>query len=119
MSINYEREVGRIRPLLDLDANQLRAVPDETFQRGWQAIACLYPGLHPDDATEHGEEIRTDMPSFAPVSGMEPRLVNPFYAKSGWPVVLAPVAEEAWRRYEAGELAAHEFYYVSIREELR
>jgi DNA (cytosine-5)-methyltransferase 1 len=29
---------------------------------------------------------------------------------SGWPVLLAPVAAEAWRRYEAGELKDDEFY---------
>ncbi len=43
------------------------------------------------------------MPGFAP-------LVAKFYERSGWPVVLANVVREAWRRYRAGELAEDEFY---------
>ena len=41
---------------------------------------------------------------------MDQRLKTPFYVESGWPVVLAPVVKEAWRRYEADELKDEEFY---------
>ncbi len=41
---------------------------------------------------------------------IEPRLIAPYYVESGWPVVLAPVVKEAWRRFEAEELKDDEFY---------
>lgn len=44
------------------------------------------------------------------IEGIDPRLRAPYYEHSGWPVVLAPVAKEAWRRFKAGELKADEFY---------
>jgi DNA (cytosine-5)-methyltransferase 1 len=44
------------------------------------------------------------------IRNIEPRLLTPFYVDSGWPQILAPVAAEAWRRYEAGELKDDEFY---------
>ena len=33
-----------------------------------------------------------------------------YHERSGWPVVLAPIVREAWRRYRADELADDEFY---------
>jgi hypothetical protein len=41
---------------------------------------------------------------------IEPRLLTPYYERSGWPVVLAPIAREAWRRYRNEELTENEFY---------
>ena len=46
----------------------------------------------------------------AEIRKIEPRLLAPYYVESGWPVVLAPVAKEAWRRYEADELKDDELY---------
>jgi DNA (cytosine-5)-methyltransferase 1 len=59
---------------------------------------------------ENGTRIAQDIQDYPPVSGVEPRLVKPYYEQSGWPVVLAPVAKEAWRRYESGGFNDDEFY---------
>jgi len=103
-----------IQWLLDLvhatDKKTLRQVPTPTFKRGWYAIAFLYAGLHPDSALEHGKELSNDADGFPEIKKIEPRLLSPYYVRSGWPVVLAPVAEEAWRRYEADALKDEEFY---------
>jgi DNA (cytosine-5)-methyltransferase 1 len=88
----------------------LQAVASESFLQGWYAIAFLYPGLHPDGALEHGEHVTRDVEEVPEISRIEPRLLAPKYAQSGWPVVLGPVAEEAWRRFDAGELREAEFY---------
>jgi DNA (cytosine-5)-methyltransferase 1 len=97
-------------PLLDLDKRALRGVPQHDFKRAWYSIAFLYAGLHPDSALEHGSRIAEDAQDYLPVSRVERRLVNPYYEQSGWPVVLAPVAKEAWRRYESGGFKDDEFY---------
>lgn len=102
--------VNWLLPLLDLDNRALRLVPQHNFKRAWYSIAFLYAGLHPDSALENGTRIAQDIQDYPAVSGVEPRLVKPYYEQSGWPVVLAPVAKEAWRRYESGGLNDDEFY---------
>jgi DNA (cytosine-5)-methyltransferase 1 len=108
---NDEKQaVHWLLPLLDLDRRALRSVPQEDFKRAWYSIAFLYAGLHPDSALEHGTRIAYDIQDWPPISRLEPRLVKPYYEQSGWPVVLAPVAKEAWRRFENGRLKDDEFY---------
>jgi DNA (cytosine-5)-methyltransferase 1 len=92
------------------DTKMLCDVSDDEFKRGWYSLGFLYPGLHPDSALEHGTEISDKMETCSVIYKIEPRLIVPFYTESGWPVSLAPVAEEAWRRYEAGDLQDEEFY---------
>ena len=92
------------------DNKTLRQVPPSIFKRGWYSIGFLYAGLHPDSALEHGRELSNDFEGFPEIKRIEPRLLSPYYVQSGWPVVLAPVAEEAWRRYEADALNDEEFY---------
>jgi DNA (cytosine-5)-methyltransferase 1 len=100
--------------LLDLvratDDKRLRQVPTSIFKRGWYSIGFLYAGLHPDSALEHGKELSTDVDDLPEIRKIEPRLLAPYYVQSGWPVVLAPVVEEAWRRYETDALKEEEFY---------
>jgi DNA (cytosine-5)-methyltransferase 1 len=92
------------------DNKMIRQFPADEFKRGWYSIGFLYPGLHPDSALEHGTELSNAAEDFPEIRKVEPRLLAPFFVDSGWPVVLAPVAAEAWRRYEAGELKDDEFY---------
>ena len=94
--------LGFLCPMLDLEGEALRGVDDDTFKRAWYSIAFLYAGLHPDEAADHGERIVEKAEDYATVSQVEPRLIAPFFEQSGWPVVLAPIAREAWRRSEVG-----------------
>jgi DNA (cytosine-5)-methyltransferase 1 len=102
--------VAWLLPLLDLDARPLRAVSADEFKKAWFAIAFLYMGLHPDSTLDHGTTIAHDHETTSEIREREPRLLSPYYERSGWPVVLAPVAKEAWRRYEAEQLSDDEFY---------
>ena len=98
-------------PLLDVPPNALRSVEAEEFKRGWFAIAFLYAGLHPDGALDHGDTIQRKIAEEdTPMSRFEPRLFAPYYERSGWPVLLAPIAREAWRRFRKNELREEEFY---------
>ena len=97
-------------PLLDLDTKRLRKVHEDEFKRAWYSIGFLYSGLHPDSALEHGTSTSNDVEDYPEFASVEPRLVKPFFEQSGWPVVLEPVAKEAWRRYENGDFKDNEFY---------
>lgn len=92
------------------DSKKLRKVNKSEFKLGWFSICFLYPQLHPDSALDHGKQISHEIINYAKARKIEPRLIAPFYVGSGWPVALAPVAKEAWRRYEAKELKDDEFY---------
>jgi hypothetical protein len=61
----------------------LRSLSKAQFVQGWCSLSFLYPGLHPDGFASRG---------------------------SGWPKHFKPFAEEAWRRYESGELTDSELY---------
>jgi DNA (cytosine-5)-methyltransferase 1 len=91
------------------DDNNLQQTSASEFRRGWYSIGFLYPGLHPDGALEHGSELSYETDVFPEISKIEARLLAPYYIESGWPV-LASVAKEARRRYEADALEDKEFY---------
>ncbi len=92
------------------DGDTLCEISREQFRRGWFSIGFLYPGLHPDSALEHGKRKANQVIGDPRIGKIEPRLVAPYYVQSGWPVVLEPVAKEAWRRFETEELKDDEFY---------
>ena len=106
-----EEAVDWLRPFLDSVPAALRCVSTVDFKKVWYSIAFLYSGLHPDAALDHGETIGRQPEELCGALGRdEHRLISPFYERSGWPVVLAPIAREAWRRYRCGELKEEEFY---------
>ena len=97
-------------PALDLSNKQLRALPSKQFKKAWYAIAFLYSGLNPDEATDHGTEISFESNDTFMAGEIDPRLVAPYYVESGWPLVLEAIANEAWRRFDAGLLLDDELY---------
>lgn len=102
--------IDLLRPVIDMDALALIGLPDDTFKRAWACVAFLHAGLHPASALEHGNRIANDARNFEQISRFEPRLVNPYYEQSGWPVFLVPLAKEAWRRFKGGIITEDEFY---------
>lgn len=106
-----QQALNWLTPTLDLVPAELS---DEVFKQAWSAIFYLYPGLHPDDATAHGTELITKDDEPASIANVDPRLILPRYLESGWPVSLAPLAEEAWRRHEAGRIMEDEFYCYKL-----
>lgn len=87
----------------------LHKIDLKEFKRGWHAICFLYPGLHPDAALEHGSEISHELKD-ENYSRIDAQLRYSYYVQSGWPVILAPIVKEAWKRYETEELSDDEFY---------
>jgi DNA (cytosine-5)-methyltransferase 1 len=88
----------------------LQDMPHEEFMKAWNAVFFLYGGLHPDDCADHGEEINHAQDGPVRFLQIEPRLIAPYYVKSGWPVLIAPIATEAHRRYAEDLMTEAEFY---------
>lgn len=108
---NRNEAVRWLLPLIHAaDNKSLRKTSSDDFKRGWYSIGFLYAGLHPDSAHAHGQDLSFETDDFPEIRKAEPRLLAPRYVQSGWPVVLAPVLKEAWRRYKAKALKDEEFY---------
>lgn len=107
---NDEQAVYWIQTTLDLNRIGLRRLSPTEFKRAWFSVCFLFPGLHPDGALDHGSFIEECPVAPGPISDLEPRLITPFYVASGWPVVLGPLAKEALRRHDSGEIEEAELY---------
>jgi len=98
-----------LEEIAKLDQRALRSLPPEDFLRGWHALLYLFPGLHPDSALDHGTTEETWPEAQLILPGLEQQNLRR-YARSGWPVALALIGREAWRRKEAGMIQDNEFY---------
>jgi len=78
------RELER---LARLDRRALRALPREEFLRGWHALLFLFPGLHPDNALDHGDAIEEVHAGQLALPGLEKVLARR-HARGGWPSAL-------------------------------
>lgn len=78
----------------------------EDFLAAWSTVCYLHPTLHPDAALDNGREL-----SLGPKREVS-FVVEPFYVRSGWPVELIPLAREARRRFDAGQLREQEYYWT-------
>lgn len=105
------RELER---LAQLDRRALRALPVEAFLHGWHALLFLFPGLHPDNARDHGDAIEEVPTEQLGLPGFE-RELDRRHTRSGWPVALELIGIEAWRRYEEGRIADEDFYCVAAQ----
>lgn len=83
---------------------RLESLDKKTFLEAWWAVGYLHPMLHPDAVRENGREL-----SPGPRRGVS-FVLEPVYVRSGWPVELIPIAQEARRRFDAGLLSESEYY---------
>jgi DNA (cytosine-5)-methyltransferase 1 len=105
---------GALERLARLDRHALRRLSTEEFLLGWHALLFLFPGLHPDNALDHGDTIDTVPTNQLALPGFE-KLLSCRYARSGWPVALELFGREAWRRHKRAELSDYEFYCVAAQ----
>jgi len=99
----------RLQDIAALDRRQLCVAEKRNFLRGWFALFYLFPGLHPDNALDHGDPTSVWSPEQLALPGLEDFATHRF-ARSGWPVALELLGREAWRRYDGKELSEVEFY---------
>jgi len=99
----------QLERLARLDRRQLRRVPTDEFLQAWHALLFLFPHLHPHNALDHGTAEEEVSPDQLPLPGFE-SLFTRRYTRSGWPVALALIGEEAWRRLDSAMINHSEFY---------
>ncbi len=108
--------IKTLLPIVEKKHHALRRISADKFKRSWHAVAFLHYGLHPAAALDHGKLVCWNLPGCIENESDERlRLFAPYFERSGWPVVLAPIAKEAWRRFNAGELKLHEFYAAAAQ----
>ena len=107
--------VAWLLPFLDMDAAALRKANDHDVKKAWTAVACIFGDLHPDSALDHGKRVSNASVKRRATGVIEPRLAGPYFEQSGWPIALAPLAKEAWRRFRLGVFGANEFYCVDAQ----
>ncbi len=102
----------RLRLLARCTHRELRAIAPADFRRGWHALLFAFPELHPDNARPdaHGTTRFDANPPPSEAAEWRER-----YARSGWPVALVLIGEDAWRRVEAGELKDRDLYCVTAQ----
>lgn len=103
----------RVRLISDLEKfindcyiRPLDFVDDDEFKDIWRKIHVLLPNLHPDSALNHGNQI-SSIPKRSVSFCLEP-----YFIRSGWPVELTPIAEEALKRHQNGRLDNSEFFHA-------
>lgn len=112
--LSQKEAASRLQQIAALDRRSLRECKKDDFLCGWFALFYLFPGLHPDNAQDHGKETEVWFPDEIALPGMEEFAVR--RVRSGWPVALELLGREAWRRYHAGELSEGELYCANAQQ---
>lgn len=99
----------------DADREFCRHASKRVVMAAWSAFAYLFPGLHPDNALDHGEELTPwpECEQYFPNLSPERRYC---YMRSGWPVAFVELAKEVWRREGLGEISDSELYRVDAQK---
>jgi DNA (cytosine-5)-methyltransferase 1 len=80
---------------------------NKEFLSAWNLVHLVHPTLHPETALDRSGEIHM------PPSGTSDVLA-PYYKRSGWPIALIPIAEEANARYKNKELTEEDYYFNNL-----
>ena len=89
----------------DCHIRPLDFVEDEEFRVVWKKVHALLPHLHPESCLDNGTEI-----SAVPKRDVS-FCLEPYFTRSGWPVELVAVAQEARKRYILKRLTSDEYYH--------
>jgi len=104
-----EEAASHLQLLMHCDRERLGSLDLKAFLKGWHALLWLFPGLHPDNALDHGTE-KIDWPDASDVFPQIEPGRRQCHVRSGWPVSLVLIAEEAWRRFDSGGITDEAFY---------
>lgn len=112
LPVSPEEAMEWLGPAVDAAAavRRLRALSTADFKKAWFSIGYLHNWLHPDSATDNGDRIVSQVHQSTLLTTLAPQIAVPTYECSGWPIRLVPVAREAARRFQEGQLRFDEYY---------
>jgi DNA (cytosine-5)-methyltransferase 1 len=94
-----------------INSKNIAKIPTDLLINGWISLAYIFYHLHPDSAFENGDLISNEKTQyFATNSELLPDWFTPIYERSGWPILLTPVAKEVRSRYENGSISQEDYY---------
>jgi DNA (cytosine-5)-methyltransferase 1 len=73
----------------------------------WNLVHIVHPTLHPETALDKSGE------TYYPPSRTS-EVLAPYYKRSGWPLALLPIAQEANTRYKNKELTEEDYYFNNL-----
>ena len=100
---------AEVKKLLQLDSRSLRSISRTEFRSAWHALLSAFPDLHPKNALDHGLLVH-DWPESVDLLPDLTSSQRGRFARSGWPVALANVGREAWRRHQKGLLDIEDIF---------
>jgi DNA (cytosine-5)-methyltransferase 1 len=99
------RAIKKLEELINsLYLGTIERMSTENFLSVWNLIHLVHPTLHPETALDRSGE--TSMPPSNTSS-----VVAPYFKRSGWPLALVPIAEEANVRYRNKEITEEDYYF--------
>lgn len=112
LPVSPQQAMQWLVPAVDAAATtrRLRALPANEFKKAWFSIGYLHNWLHPDSAGDNGDRIINKVHQPTLLTTFAPEIAVPAYECSGWPIRLVPVAREAARRFQQGQLRFDEYY---------
>lgn len=108
LPISREQAIKSLEEFVEsLFLRNIKLLPKAEFLKAWWSVGYLHPQLHPDAAHDNGKAV-----SRGTKRGVS-FVLEPVYLRSGWPVELIPLAQEARRRFES-KLISEDDYYCSV-----
>jgi DNA (cytosine-5)-methyltransferase 1 len=98
-----------------LSPQVMRKVPKTELLQAWRASLSTFRHLHPVNGKEHGTAVE-GMRGSALRASKSVDLDGSCFSRTGWPVQLAALSAEVWRRYDKGELTESEIYLDTTRK---
>jgi DNA (cytosine-5)-methyltransferase 1 len=92
-----------------LSLSHINEFSTKKFMEIWNSVHIIHPTLHPQNALEESKEKQM-------YSNEKSLVYAPFDKASGWPFALIPIAQEAFNRFQKGELSETEFYFNSVQK---
>jgi DNA (cytosine-5)-methyltransferase 1 len=102
------RAIERLEELINsLYLGVIERMTTAEFLSIWNLVHLVHPTLHPETALDRSGE------TYMPPSNTS-NVIAPYFKRSGWPLALVPIAEEANIRYRNKELTEEDYYFNSL-----
>lgn len=104
-----KKAIKKLEYLLSFENKRgFKELCSEEFLAAWNLIHLIHPTLHPETALNKTGGVYMSSPTGTS------EILAPYYKRSGWPVALIPIAEEANSRYKNQELTEEDYYFNNL-----